>query len=92
MPFLILLFFRLAARSGSTTFDAILLKMPILGSVYEKYFRVMTFYRLDLVHAYQGAVHSALLETIDEVTKGEKGFRPMSEEERKPIMKSLYWK
>jgi hypothetical protein len=92
MPFLFVWFFRFAAGTGSRNFDAILLKIPIIGSVYEKYFRIMTFYRLDLVHAYQSAVHSAVLEAIDEVTKDAKGIRPLSEEERKPIMKSLYWK
>ena len=92
MPFLFMWFFRLAANTGSRSFDAVLLKIPVIGSVYERYFRVMTFYRLDLVQAYQAAVHGALMETIDEITKDAKGIKPLSDEERKPIMKSLYWK
>lgn len=87
---LLILFLRNAANKGLTNFDAILLKIPLLGSVYYTFFRPVTYFRYDAINSYADAVHSALLEVIDEVTKA-KGIR-LSENERKPLMKSLYWK
>ncbi len=90
---LVLIFFllRQAAQGGLAGFDSFLMKAPVFGTIYEKYFRPLTYYRLDLIQAYHSAVHAALMEAIDEVTKA-KGMRPLSEEERKPVMKDLYWK
>ena len=90
---LVLVFFllRYAAQGGLAGFDSFLLKVPVFGTIYERFFRPLTYYRIDLIHAYHAAVHAALMEAIDEITKA-KGVRPLSEEERKPIMKDLYWK
>jgi hypothetical protein len=90
---LVLVFFllRYAARMGLSGFDSFLMKTPVFGTIYEAFFRPLTYYRIDLIHAYHSAVHASLMETIDEVTKA-KGVRPLSEEERKPVMKDLYWK
>ena len=38
---------------------------------------------------FQGAVHSAMLEVIDEITNT-KGLRALSEAERKPILTDLF--
>ena len=82
---------REAISLGLTKLDFILLNMPIFGPFYERFLRPKTYYRTDLVHAYQKAVHGAVMEVIDEITKA-KGVKALSEEERKPIMKDLYWK
>ena len=82
-------FARNAASKGLTDFDAVMLKIPLLGPVYFYFFRPVTFFRRDAVNSFADAVHLALLEVIDEVTKA-RGIR-LSEAERKPVMKSL-WK
>lgn len=82
-------FIRNAASKGLTDFDAIVLKIPLIGAVYYKFFRPVTFFRYDILLSYTSAVHTAVLEVVDEVTKV-KGIR-LTEDQRKPIMKSL-WK
>ncbi|MDP2705516.1 MAG: hypothetical protein Q8O71_03965 [bacterium] len=82
-------FSRSMASKGLTDFDAIVLKILLLGAVYYYFFRPVTFFRYDAINSYADAVHSAVLEVIDEVTKA-KGIR-LTEDQRKPIMKSL-WK
>lgn len=81
---------RSLASKGLTSFDAIVLKIPLVGPVYYKLFRPVTYFRYDAINSYASAVHAAVLEVIDEVTKS-KGIR-LSDDDRKPIMKSLYWK
>lgn len=85
----LVLFTRSMARKGLTSFDAVILKIPLLGPVYYYFFRPSTYFRYDAINSYADAVHSAVLEVIDEVSKA-KGIR-LSESDRKPIMKSL-WK
>lgn len=82
-------FSRSMASKGLTDFDAIVLKIPLLGAVYYYFFRPVTFFRYDAINSYADAVHSAVLEVVDEVTKA-RGIR-LTEDQRKPIMKSL-WK
>jgi hypothetical protein len=89
--FLVIQLLRNALNSGLATLDAILLKAPVIGPIYDRFFRPLTYYRIDLIHAYAAAVHSALLEIVDEITQA-RGLKPLSEDERKPIMKALYWK
>ena len=86
---LFILFARTMANKGMANFDAIMLKIPLLGPVYFYFFRPITFFRHDAINSFADTVHLALLEVIDEVTKA-KGIR-LSEAERKPVMKSL-WK
>lgn len=82
---LLIWFLRNAANKGLTNFDAILLKIPALGPVYYRFFRPVTYFRYDAINSYASAVHTAVLEVIDEVTKA-KGIR-LSESERKPNIK-----
>jgi len=84
-------FLRSALDQGLFDLDAVLLKTPVAGPLYEKFLRAMTWYRIDLIYAYQSAVHGAVLETLDEIIKV-KGLKPLTEDERKPVMKALYWK
>ena len=52
-------------------------------------FQPYTYYRLDTALMFQDAVHSAVLEVIEQVTEG-KGVKGLSELERKPIMNDLF--
>jgi hypothetical protein len=81
------------ARSGTLPFsgdvDAALVSIPIVGPVYERFFRPMTYYRIDTALMFQQAVHAAVLEVIDQMTSA-KGLRALSEDERKPILREFY--
>ena len=61
--------------------DATLMRIPLVGYVYVRYFRRITYYRVDVHACYEQAVHAAVLEVIDELTKTH-GLRPLSETER----------
>jgi hypothetical protein len=68
--------------------DAIL-AIPIFGTLYERIFKPVTYYKMDTAMMFQSAVHAAVLEVIDQLISA-KGIRAMSELERKPIMRGLY--
>jgi hypothetical protein len=69
--------------------DAALLRTPIVSYFYEKYFRAITFYRFDLACMFQKSVQSAVEKIIDEIST-EKGIKPLSELERRPVMRELF--
>src|ERR1051326_7027789 len=48
----------------------------------------VTYYTPDTMRMFSSAVHSAVLETIDDLTAAQ-GLRALSEEERKPIMREF---
>jgi len=76
------------ARSGITEPEAAILAVPLVGWFYERVFAPETYYRIDTMLMFQSAVHSAMLEAIDEVTV-QKGVRGLSEDERKPVFYKL---
>ena len=66
-----------------TGFRGFLLSIPILGWIFRRLFPV-TYYQLDTAAMFRAAVHAAVLDVIDEMTKA-KGIRGLSEFERRPI-------
>ncbi len=79
-----------ALRSGSFgpgAEDAVI-ETPFIGWCYVKLFGPATYYRMDTTLAFQSAVHSALLDAVEEVTAA-KGIRPLTELERKPAMRGF---
>ena len=68
--------------------DLFMIGVPVIGVVYEKYFRKITYYRTDMMCMYRTAVRAAVKESIDEITKAQ-GISPPSEFEHKPIMREL---
>jgi hypothetical protein len=73
---------------GVAAEDAIL-AIPIFGTLYERIFKPVTYYKMDTAMMFQSAVHAAVLEVVDQLISA-KGIRAMSELERKPIMRGLY--
>ena len=65
--------------------------MTIFCALYDVFFRRLTYYEMDTATMFQSAAHKALLAVIDEVTKG-KVLRPLTEEERRPIMREFFGK
>jgi hypothetical protein len=89
-PVLILVagYFVRKGEFGTEAEDAIL-AIPLFGTLYERFFKPITYYKMDTAMMFQSAVHSAVLEVIDQLMSA-KGVRAMSELERKPIMRGLY--
>lgn len=73
---------------GGEAEDAIL-AIPFFGTLYERSFKPITYFKMDTALMFQSAVHAAVLEVIDRLISA-KGVRTMSELERKPIMTGLY--
>ena len=94
-PILLLLFVPLvlfiASRMGNGEADDFILVLPLIGSLYERFFRPFTYYRFDTSTMFQKAVERAVMECVDQVT-ARKGIRPLTELERKPVMRDFFKK
>jgi hypothetical protein len=80
---------RSSVALGLANLDALLLHTPVAAGFYERFLRPITYYRIDLALMYEEAVHSAVLQVIDELTDVQQLPR-LSEAERKPVMRDFY--
>lgn len=91
-PLMFLLFIPLAlfigSRMGNPDTDDFILSLPLIGSLYDRFFRPITYYRVDTLHMFQKAVQGAVMEIVDQLTTA-KGIRALSELERKPVMRDF---
>ncbi len=78
---------RLGALDAVGSLDRILSDLPVIGPIHELLFHPDTYHRQDTMNAYQEVVRDVLMSVIDEITK-EQGIRPMTEEERRPYLRS----
>lgn len=67
----------------------IILLIPVVGNLFVRFFRPLTYYKIDTALMFQESVHSSVLEVIDQLAKA-KGLRALSETERKPILRDIY--
>ena len=74
---------------GKIADQNLILEVPVLGPIYERLFRPITYYRMDTALMFQESIHAAVLETVDQMTQS-KGKRLLSGSERKPILNSLF--
>ncbi len=79
----------LAATNTIKWLDERLYVMPIIGPIYESFFHPLTYFREDQNNMYRSAVHRAVLEAIDSISS-EKGLKPLTEDERKPLIWELF--
>lgn len=63
--------------------------IPIIGPLFTRLAKPLTYYQLDTAAMFQALIHSAVLEVIDEITKA-KGLRALSDDARKPIMRDFF--
>jgi hypothetical protein len=66
--------------------------VPFLSLFVRAYIRVFdpeTYYRYDAAGMFQGAVHTCVLNVLDEMTTAQ-GLDPIPEIERKPVMRELF--
>lgn len=80
---------RNAVGMGLRDLDATLLKIPVVGSVYERFFRKDTYYRQDMRIAYCTIVSAIVKQEVARIT-GEKGVKLIREFTYSPAMKDLY--
>ena len=69
--------------------EDVVLVIPILGWLYERFIARPTYYRTDTTLMFQSVVHSAVLEVVDQLMNV-KGIRALTDSERKPIMRDFY--
>jgi len=69
--------------------DATLIKTPVLGPIYEKYFRVDSYYRQDTRLVYLDIVPK-LVQTIAEEMTAAKGVKLVRQYSRAPVLGELY--
>lgn len=69
--------------------DAALIKTPVIGPIYEKYFRVDSYYRQDTRLVYLEIVPK-LVQTLAEEMTAAKGVKLVRQYERAPILGELY--
>lgn len=80
---------RSAIGAGLRDVDASLLKLPILGPIYEACFRKDSYYRQDVRIAYCSIVSGIVKQEVARIT-GEKGVKLLREFTYSPIMGELY--
>jgi hypothetical protein len=80
---------RVAIGNFLADLDSSLLKIPWIGPLYRSFFRRTTYYRIDTTLMYQEAVHAAVMQAVDDFTRAQ-GIKPLTEMERKPILKHIY--
>ncbi len=80
---------RNAIGLGLRDLDTTLMKLPILGPIYERYFRKDSYYRQDLRIAYCSIVSAIIKGKVEKVT-GEKGVKLLKEFRYSPVFEGAY--
>ncbi len=87
IPCLVLLLGHLI-NDGKIEGEEIVLATPVLGGLYNMIYHPMSYYKQDTIQMYQAAIHAAVTEVVDEITKA-KGLHALTDMERKPVMKEF---
>ena len=80
---------RNAVALGLKDLDAMLVKSPVIGPIYERWFRKETYYREDTRIMYRETVDAVVKASVEEVT-GAKGIKLIRFNEYSPILGELY--
>ena len=80
---------RNAVSLGLQDLDAMLIKSPVLGPLYERFFRKETYYRQDTRLMYRDTVNEVVKAKVEEVT-GAKGIKLIKFNDYSPILGELY--
>jgi hypothetical protein len=80
---------RNAIGMGLRDVDASLLDLPVIGSLYERYFRKDSYYRQDTRIAYCSIVSGIVKQEVARIT-GEKGVKLLREFTYSPVLGELY--
>jgi hypothetical protein len=80
---------RNAVAMGLKDLDATLIKSPVVGPIYENWFRKETYYREDTRLMYRDTVNAVVKAKVEETT-GAKGIKLIRYMENCPILNELY--
>ena len=80
---------RNAVAMGLKDLDATLIKSPVVGPIYENWFRKETYYRQDTRLMYHDTVNDVVKAKVEETT-GAKGIKLIKYNEYSPILGELY--
>jgi hypothetical protein len=86
---LISLLLRSAASPRFRDLDAHLVKSPLFGAIYQRFFRKETYYRYDTRLMYLDVVNQVVKAKVEETT-GSKGIKLLRFNERSPLLSELY--
>jgi hypothetical protein len=77
-----------AVSQGAEWADSVV-EIPGVGWIIKHWFQPVTYYRIDTTLMFQQTIHSSVLDVMDSLLETD-GLRPLSEAERKPIMKDFF--
>jgi hypothetical protein len=80
---------RNAVAMGLNDLDAMLIKSPVVGPIYENWFRKETYYRLDTRIMYCDTVNAVVKAKVEETT-GSKGIKLIRYMENCPMLSEIY--
>ena len=89
--FLVPLGLYIVRSMGKPEADDIILMLPIIGPLYDRFFGPITYYRIDTSDMFQQSVRQAVMEAVDQATNA-KGIRALTELERQPVMRGFFRK
>jgi hypothetical protein len=89
LAFACALVLRNAAASALSDLDTFLLKIPVIGTIYEDWFRTETYWRHDTRMVYLQRIPALIRELAEEITAA-KGTRLLKQYERSPVYGELY--
>jgi len=72
-----------------TEIEDVVLAIPIFGALYERIFKPSTYYKTDTTLMFQSVVNSVVQDVVEQIVSS-KGLRPLTELERKPVMREFY--
>lgn len=67
----------------------LLWELPLIGSFIQGLFDPVTFYHVDMVSAFQRAIHDSIQEVVEQVNS-KQAIRGIPEHGRKPLLKEFY--
>ncbi len=76
--------FRNAGSTATSDLDSLLLKIPVVATIYEDWFRMETYYRMDTRTLYRTILPDLIRAAAEEVC-GEKGLKLIPQPEEEPI-------
>ena len=89
LPFAVAAVFRNAASMAVSDLDSFLLKIPIVATIYEDWFRPDTYYRLDTRAVYLQRIPQLIKELAEEITAA-KGAKLVRQYRYSPVFGELY--
>jgi hypothetical protein len=81
--------FRNAGNTAFSNLDTLLLKIPVVSTIYEDWFRMETYYRVDTRKLYLSLLPELIRAAAEEVC-GDKGLKLVQQSGASPIMTDLH--